>query len=213
MNFSGKAVTRYAVEHPRLIVRMMGVVTVLLVLGAGLPTLLPDTFGVLPQAQIDTDPENMLRSDHEARVFHNESKKTFGLNDAVFLGVVNEKHEHGVFNPATLAKVHQITAFAKKLEGVIAVDVMGPSTVDSIDNAGPGTVTFNWLMPEPPKSQEEALAVRDRALRIPFLNDTLVSQDDIVMFARERIAEHSKTRHRPRSPRRRTALYSRVDFV
>ncbi|MCP4448501.1 MAG: MMPL family transporter [Myxococcales bacterium] len=177
MKISGNRITQFAVLHSRFVVRAVAAITILLVLGAGLPTLLPGTFGVLPAAQIDTDPETMLPAEHPARVFHNESKEKYGLSDAVFLGVVNDSHEHGVFNTETLGKVFAITEYAKKLEGVIAADVMAPSTVDSIGNDGPGTVTFDWLMAEPPTSQEEALAVRDRAMRIPFLKDTLVSHD------------------------------------
>lgn len=178
MKSPGYRVTRFAIDHPRAIVRSMALITILLVLGAALPSLLPNTvLGNLPQAQIDTDPENMLPADDPVRVFHNESKEKFSLHDAVVLGVVNRTHPDGVFNVETLAKVYAITEHAKGIEGVIADDIMAPSTVDSIGNAGPGTVTFDWLMPAPPTTQEEALAVRDRAMRIPFLKDTLVSSD------------------------------------
>src|SRR5690606_5265038 len=62
-------------------------------------------------------------------------------------------------------------------EGVIDVDIIAPSTVDYIEQGGLGSVNFSWLMPEPPANDAEARAVRERASRIPFLQDTLVSGD------------------------------------
>ncbi|MBL4633415.1 MAG: MMPL family transporter, partial [Kofleriaceae bacterium] len=170
-------VTQFAIRRSGLVSRGLLAITLLLVVVAGLPSLLPDSLGFMPQVKIDTDPESMLPADNPERLFHNESKEEFQLHDAVVLGIVNEKHTNGVFNVRTLNKVYKLTEFAKGLEGVIVSDIMAPSTMDSIENAGPGTVKFDWLMPEPPRTMKEALSIRDRALRIPFLKDTLVSGD------------------------------------
>ena len=40
-----------------------------------------------------------------------------------------------------------------------------------------GVVKFEWLMPKPPETDADALAVRDKALRIPFLKDTMLSEN------------------------------------
>ena len=42
-------------------------------------------------------------------------KRAFSLYDMVVVGVVNETHPNGVFNPETLGKVHELTEFAKTL--------------------------------------------------------------------------------------------------
>ena len=63
-----------------------------------------------------------------------------------------------------------------KINGVIAQDIIAPSTVDSIEPKG-GAIVFSWLMNQPPETDAEALAVRRRAQRIPFLSGTLVSDD------------------------------------
>ncbi len=151
--------------------------TLLLALLALLPTVWPEVFPQLHPVTIDADPENMLSSDEPVRQAHNRNKEIFGLHDGMVLGVVNEKHREGVFNAATLRRVHALTEVAVGLEGVVRADVMAPSTVDAIEHAGPGTVRFDWLMPGPPADEEEALAVRDRIRRIPFFQDTLVSAD------------------------------------
>ncbi len=64
----------------------------------------------------------------------------------------------------------------QELRGVIASDIIAPSTVDSIEPRD-GAIVFSWLMNQPPETQAEALDVRRRAERIPFLSGTLVSED------------------------------------
>lgn len=165
----------FSIGHYRLTVAAV----VLLTLAAG---------AFLPRVEIDTDPENMLESSEPARIFHNETKKRFDLSDIVVLGVINEHHPDGVFNPATLKRIHELTAFAKTLrwpdpghpgrtEGVIEVDMLAPSLVDHMSQGAPGTLRFDWLMPRPPRTRQECLAVRDRALSNPLLKGRLISED------------------------------------
>mgnify|MGYP006276746969 FL=1 len=159
-------------------------ITLLLVLGAALPSLFPRRFAFLHPIEVDTDPENMLAEDEPVRVFHDRMKEVFDLNDMVVVGVVNEE---GIFNPDSLERVHALTEFAMKLqwrrfdqphrtEGVIRPDVLAPSTVDRSTPTA-GAISFSWLMPQPPKTQAEANQILAEALRIPLLRDTLVSLD------------------------------------
>lgn len=55
---------------------------------------------------IDTDPENMLRDDQPARLFHNQVKQRFSLHDILVVGAVNETE--GVFNPRSLAALNRL---------------------------------------------------------------------------------------------------------
>jgi len=182
------ALIRFSVDHPRTVSWAMGLSTLLLILLALLPSLWPSTFDQLNPLTVDTDPENMLAEEAPVRLFHNEMKRTFSLSDMVVVGVVNNEDPNGVFNPASLKRVYELTEFAKtltwpdpedpnKTAGVIEVDMLAPSVVDNIEQGGPGIVNFSWLMESPPETEAEALAVRDRAQRIPLLNDTLVSND------------------------------------
>lgn len=187
MKFSS-AITQFSVDHPKLITGLMIILTVSLALLAALPSIWPDRFSALNPVKVDTDPENMLSEDEPVRVFHNQMKREMALHDMVVLGVVNETHPDGVFNPESLAKIYELTQYAKTLRwrdpknpdkhvGVIEIDIIAPSTVDNIEQGGPGTVKFEWLMPFPPKNREDALAVRHKAERIPFLKGTLLSED------------------------------------
>lgn len=178
----------FSINHPRLISWLIALFTLMLVLAAALPNFYPQQLSFLPTLKVDTDPENMLPSDEPARIFNQQMKTTFALNDMVVVGITNEQHEQGVFNVQTLDHIYQLSQFAlglnwpdkeqaNKKSGVISADLIAPSTVDNIEQGGLGTVNFNWLMPKPPSSEAEAVAVRDRAKNIPFLDGTLVSDD------------------------------------
>jgi hypothetical protein len=141
-----------------------------------------------PLVTMDTDPENMLEQDEPARVFHNLTKDRFNLSDTVVVGVINNTHPDGVFNPETLKRVYELTRFARNLQwpdakdperttGVVEVDMIAPSMVDHMSSPGPGTIRFEWLMPGPPETRDEALAVRDRVLSNPLLKGQMVSED------------------------------------
>lgn len=146
------------------------------------------TGAFFPLITIDTDPENMLEKNEPVRAFHNESKKRFDLSDTIVLGVINELDPDGVFNPATLRRVYEITEYAKTLRwkdekhpdefsGVIEVDMVAPSLVDHLSQQAPGTIKFEWLMPHPPETREEAQAIRDKALSNPLLKGQMISED------------------------------------
>jgi hypothetical protein len=162
---------RFAIEKPKTVTVLMIVLT--LILGV-----------MMVNVQVDTDPENMLSEDEAVRVFHDEVKKAFDLQDVVVLGIVNETHPDGVFNPDTLQKVHTLTEFAKTLadpdhpeKRVVTQNIIAPGTVDAIEQAGMGQVRFEWLMAKPPQTRKEALRIRDLAMNNPLLHGTLVSEN------------------------------------
>lgn len=181
-------IVSFSLDKPRIIVWALMISTLVFITVAALPTLWPQQFPALQSLKIDTDPENMLAESEPVRIFHNQAKQEFSLHDIVVVGIVNEEHPHGVFNTASLSRIFKLTEFARQLNwpdmqnpghwhGVIEVDMIAPSMVDNIEQGGLGTVNFSWLMPQPPASEEAAIAIRDRAARIPFLHDTLVSAD------------------------------------
>jgi predicted RND superfamily exporter protein len=154
----------FPLQHARLVFVGLAVLTI----GLG---------SAIPWIQIDTDPETMLSADDPARVFHNETKDEFALHDLIVVGVVNESEPEGVFNPDSLGRIHELNQRVKSIDGVIARDVLGPSTMDNIEQAGPGTIRFEWLMEQPPETPEEAIAIKEAALRLPMLRGTVVSDD------------------------------------
>ena len=148
----------------------------------------------VPTIHIDTDPENMLAEDEPVRVLHNELKERYNMHDIIVLGIINETHPEGVFNKSSLTKIYDLTEFVfglqeivadnegedstvKKYEGVIKRDVMAPSNIDHIEPIAPGTLKFDWLMPEAPKTEEEALKIKEKLLGNDMFKNTIVSED------------------------------------
>jgi len=174
MDFKRKVI-EFSLDHYKLVTWVMVIFT--LVCAAFIPLI-----------KVDTDPENMLSEHETVRVFHEQTKRDFVLNDIVVVGVINNKDPNGVFNPHSLRRIYELTQYAKTLRwpdpkdpnetiGVVEVDLLAPSTVDHISQGGPGEIRFEWLMPQPPETAAEAIAVRDKALSNPLLKDTVVSGD------------------------------------
>lgn len=179
-------ISEHATRRPKLWFWLATMMSLLLIVAVAYPTLAPQVApSFLKPLSIDTDPENMLSADEPVRVFHNEKKATFGLYDMVVVGVVNESNPEGVFNQQSLTEIFDLTEQIKTLDltpesdgsGIITADIIAPSTVDNIEQAGLGAVRFNWLLQAAPKSEEEAQAVAQKAAHIPLLDNTLVSGD------------------------------------
>ena len=177
-----------AMNRPGKVNWLMGIITLVLVLAAALPTLFPAWVPFLHPLVVDTDPENMLAADESSRVFHNRLKSEMTLHDIMVVGVVNDKHPEGVFNSRSLGRVFELSEFAKTLAwedeehpgeivGVLAADMMSPSTMDIVEQAGAGTVRFSWLMPEPPGSDAVAKEIRRKLKRYPTMDGILISED------------------------------------
>jgi len=167
----GSRLIQFSIYHPKSVTALIVIIT--LALGS-----------LIAKVQVDTDPENMLPEDEAVRIYHNLVKKEFALYDVVVLGVVNDKDPDGVFNPDTLKHVQELSEFAKTLQDpkdpakrVVAREMIAPGDVDTIEQAGPGQVRFQWLMAKAPATREEALKIRDSAMGNPLLNGTLVSED------------------------------------
>ncbi len=196
----GSKFIQFSIHSPRLITTIM----VLLTLALG---------SLISMVQVDTDPENMLAEDEQVRLFHHQTKKEFTLHDVVVVGIVNEKHADGVFNPATLKRVQELTEFAEGLvdpkdssKRVVTRNVIAPGNVDTIEQAGLGQVRFEWLMKQAPATREGALKIRESIMGNPLLKGTLASEDgkalciylpltskDFAYQVRQRILEKIKT--------------------
>ncbi len=133
---------------------------------------------MMPKIIIDTDPENMLPSDQEDRVFHEVVKHKFGINDLIVVGMINEGVQ-GIYNTRSLGVLHQLSQQILNIEGIVPQDVLSLATVDNISQDGPGTIRFQWMMNRPPTNDAAAGEIRSAVENLPFLNNTIVSPDGI----------------------------------
>lgn len=157
-------IARFATGRPRAVMLIAAVLTV----AAG---------ALIARIQIDTDPENMLPADQPDRVFHNLVEERFGLHDAIVVGIVNDSHPDGIYNPRSLEALHRLTERVLAIDGVVTPDLMSLAVSDNIVQERPGEIRFTWMMKEPPADREAAAAIRRHVERLPLLRGTLVSED------------------------------------
>lgn len=159
-----RQITHLAIHRPKLVLWAMLLIT--LALGSQIPRIV-----------VDTDPENMLPHDQPDRVRHEAIKQSFNLYDMLVVGVINEQHPQGVFNPKSLDNVKKLSDYILTLDGVVQQDLMSLSTVDNITQEGLGTLRFQWMMNEAPTTQSQADDIQKAVKNLPLLDDTLVSDD------------------------------------
>jgi uncharacterized protein len=61
---------------------------------------------------------------------------------------------------------------------IIAREIISPSVVDNIKQAGLGSLKIEYLMEDVPQTREEALVIRDDAMSNPLYKGTLVAEDE-----------------------------------
>ncbi|GBD95893.1 MMPL family protein [bacterium BMS3Abin06] len=126
-----------------------------------------------PNIKIDTDPENMLRETEPVRVFHQQVKKDFGINELIVLGIVRDD---GIFQPDSLEKIKRITDEILRIKGVISDDVLSLTVTNNVV-AGGGTLNVRPPMPSVPETGEDIENLRREVLDNPLFRDRLVSSD------------------------------------
>lgn len=152
----------YCLTSPKRVYQMLALMAVL-------------ALAMFPSIQIDTDPENMLKQDNPARVFHNQVKADFAMHDMIVVGAISKD---SLFDVEKLTALHKLSNYILGLEGVIKADVLTLSEVDNISQAGPGTIQFSYLMKQAPTTSAQAEFIKQAIKRLPMLNNTLVSGDE-----------------------------------
>jgi len=175
-----------AINSPKLYLWLPVLIMLLVGTLVAIPTITGKLSSVFSPLTVDTDPESMLLYDNPVRKTHREQKKKFAIYDLMVVGITNKTHANGVFNQKTLSNIYELVNYAKGLQwqddngetvGVVSVELISPSNVDHIAQGGPGTITFNWLMPNVPTSDAEALEILKKAKSQPILAGSLTSND------------------------------------
>lgn len=126
-----------------------------------------------PKIKIDTDPENMLEQTQPDRVFYNEVKKEFGINDLLVVGIVDEE---GIFNSGTLKRIGKVTDRILEIKGVIIEDVVSLRTSDNVTSQG-GTLVVERFMEEAPENSQAIEKLKKAVYGNPFFVDKIISKD------------------------------------
>ena len=132
MNTVKRKLIEFSVDHPWVVIVSAIVITIALALP-------------IPNAVIDTDPENMLRADEPVRRIHAEIKGEFNLSDFLVLGFVGTGD---LTTPDFIERLGLLVEAIEEMEGVVSEDIWAPSTVDDIYGTSDGTLVVGPLTDE-----------------------------------------------------------------
>jgi hypothetical protein len=99
----------------------------------------------------------------------------FGIHDQLVV-LIRPGNTNGIFNPATLQLVRDLTAEFKQIPGVATADVMSLATEPGF-RMRPGTLIQQKLLATPLQTQPELDQLREDLRRIELYNGTLVADD------------------------------------
>lgn len=159
--FFGK-ISRQAIRRPRTAL----LITALVTLAA-----LPGMF----RLKLRTDGHALVSPSAPEVVADKSVRDHFGIHDQLVV-LIQPRHADGIFNPATLQLVRDLTAEFKQLPGVAPADVMSLATEPGF-RMRPGTLIQQKLLEPPLQTQPELDQLRDDLRRIELYNGTLVSGD------------------------------------
>ncbi|MCF6247681.1 MAG: MMPL family transporter, partial [Desulfobacula sp.] len=126
-----------------------------------------------PRIIIDTDPENMLKSDQPERILYDRVKKDFGIHDLIVVGIVDKK---GIFRSESLERVAEVTSKILKIKGVIIKEVVSLTTTDNVKSSG-GLLDIHPVMQKIPNTSQALDQLRLDIAQNPFLHEKIASAD------------------------------------
>jgi len=134
-----KLLTRIA-QKPLIVVIVILALTVLFIAA------------IAENAQLVTDLDKYMPSDHPAFVFSDDAEDLFGIEDAVLIAV---EHPESIYNPGTLEKIKHITeTLPEKFSAVEAGAVTSLYTADNITSSGWGLEVEPFYTSVPQTEQE-----------------------------------------------------------
>jgi len=129
----------------------------------------------LPRLELDTDGRALVPAAAPEVRFDREVRRLFDVRDPIAV-VIRSSHREGIFHPAALRRVVELTTALRELEGVRPRDVASLATEPGFRHR-PGQLTFRTLLEPLPQSPEELAELRSDLRRIELYDGTLISAD------------------------------------
>lgn len=153
---------RFSVRHPRLVITLVGAVTVCALI-------------FIPRIRLRLDGRSLIPSDLPQFAEGDQAALRFELRDMVLIGVGNE--ESGVYTPETLQRIARLSDGLSRVEGVVAGSVVSISTVPRIALVDGKVDTDPLFRPEDQLNPETIQQLRRDVVRRGHNTGTLVSPD------------------------------------
>ena len=154
--------SRAAIGHPRRTLVLTALVTLAAVPGLFRLKLRTDGHALIPPHAPEIQYDQTIRNQ-------------FGIHDQLVV-LVQPHQTNGIFNPATLQLVRELSAEFLKIPGVTAADLISLATEPGF-RLRPGSIAFQKMLEPPLQTSAELEQLRDDLRRIGMYTGTLVSAD------------------------------------
>lgn len=158
--FAGLA--RYSIRHPKRVILTAVVFTLAVAPGAS-------------RLKLRTDGHALVAENAPEVLYDRTIREQFGIEDPVVV-VIRSPRAEGIFNPATLQLVRDLTAELIKIEGVKSNNVVSLATEHGF-RPRPGTLLYQTLLESPRQTEAELRELREDLRRIGLYTGTIVSFD------------------------------------
>ncbi len=153
-------IIRFAVDHPKVVIALSILLTLLSV-------------AALPLVKVDTDPENMLAPTEPVRMQHSAIKDEFTLHDYLVVGFTGDED---LLTAEFAQKLAELVEEIELMDGVVADDILAPSTVDDIYRTPSGALVVDELT-EDRTGWDVQPSISSKVAENPMLKGKLASAD------------------------------------
>lgn len=153
---------RFSVRHPRLVIALVGAITVCALI-------------FIPRIQLRLDGRSLIPSGLPEFAEGDQAASRFELCDLVLIGVGNE--ESGVYTPQTLRRIARLSDGLSRVEGVVSDSVVSISTVPRITLVNDKVDTGPLFRPEDQLNTATIQHLRREVARRGYSTGVLVSAD------------------------------------
>ncbi len=156
------SLARYSIHQPRRVL----VIAILVILAAA-----PG----ISRLKLRTDGHALVSQSAPEVLYDKSIRDQFGIEDQMVV-LISSNHADGIFNPATLQLVRDLTAELVRLPGINPSNVMSLATEPSF-RLRPNTLVQQRLLEPPLTTKTELDQLREDLCRIELYTGTLVSSD------------------------------------
>jgi predicted RND superfamily exporter protein len=153
---------RFSVRHPRLVITLVGAITVCALV-------------FIPRIQLRLDGRSLIPSNLPQFAEGDLAAARFELRDLVLIGVGNE--ESGVYTPETLKRIARLSAGLARVDGVVPDSVISISTVPRITLVHDKVDTSPLFRPEDELNRDTIQNLRRDVGKRGYDTGVLVSRD------------------------------------
>jgi len=154
--------SRQAIDHPWRVLVMAAVVTLAAAPG-------------IARLKLRTDGHALVSPAAPEVIYDQTIRDRFGIEDPIIV-VVRSSDKDGIFNPATVQLIRDLTAEFARMPGINPTNVMSLATEPS-HRLRPGTLLRQTLLEPPLKTRAELEQLREDLRKIELYTGTFVSTD------------------------------------